>query len=76
MTEPDSRILAADALVDGEVALERSLRPRTLDEYVGQRQVKANLSVLLEAARGREEVAGRPGWGRRPSRRSSRASSA
>ena len=70
MTEPDSRILAADSLVDGEVALERSLRPRTLDEYVGQRQVKANLSVLLEAARGREEAAdhillhGPPGLGK------------
>ncbi len=70
MTEPDPRILTADSLVDGEVALERSLRPRTLDEYVGQRQVKANLSVLLEAARGRAEAAdhillhGPPGLGK------------
>jgi len=70
MTEPDSRILAADLLADGDLALERSLRPRTLAEYVGQRDVKANLSVLLEAARRREEAAdhillhGPPGLGK------------
>jgi holliday junction DNA helicase RuvB len=70
MTEPDSRILAADLLEEGELALERSLRPRTLDEYVGQRDVKANLGVLLKAARHRKEAAdhillhGPPGLGK------------
>ncbi len=70
MTEFDPRVLAADTTDDAEVTLERSLRPRTLDEYVGQRDVKANLSVLLEAARRREEAAdhillhGPPGLGK------------
>ena len=70
MTEPGSRILAPDRLEDGEPALELSLRPRTLVEYVGQREVKANLAVLLEAARGRDEAAdhillhGPPGLGK------------
>jgi Holliday junction DNA helicase RuvB len=70
MTEPGSRILAPDRLEDGEPTLELSLRPRTLAEYVGQREVKANLAVLLEAARGRDEAAdhillhGPPGLGK------------
>jgi holliday junction DNA helicase RuvB len=64
-----SRILAAD-LHDADMAVESSLRPRTLDEYIGQREVKANLSVLLAAARGRGEAAdhvllyGPPGLGK------------
>jgi Holliday junction DNA helicase RuvB len=65
-----SRILAADLVDDTDVAVESTLRPRTLDEYVGQREVKANLSVLLAAARGRGEAAdhvllyGPPGLGK------------
>src|SRR5512147_2206433 len=64
-----SHILAAD-LHDADVVVESSLRPRSLDEYIGQREVKANLSVLLEAARGRHEPAdhvllyGPPGLGK------------
>jgi Holliday junction DNA helicase RuvB len=65
-----SRILAADAQDEAEVAVDRSLRPRTLDEYVGQRELKANLSILLEAARQRGDAAdhillhGPPGLGK------------
>ncbi len=64
-----SRILAAD-LHDADVVIESSLRPRTLGEYIGQREVKANLSVLLRAAKGRGEAAdhvllyGPPGLGK------------
>jgi Holliday junction DNA helicase RuvB len=63
-----SRILAAD-LHDADVVVESSLRPQTLDEYIGQREVKANLSILLGAAKGRGEAAdhvllyGPPGLG-------------
>ncbi|MCI0583721.1 MAG: Holliday junction branch migration DNA helicase RuvB [Chloroflexi bacterium] len=63
-------MLAADADDPAEVAIEGSLRPRSLDEYIGQREVKANLGVLLQAARGREEAAdhillyGPPGLGK------------
>ncbi len=70
MTDDDrARILAAD-LHEADIAVEGSLRPRTLDEYIGQREVKANLSVLLEAAKGRGEAAdhillyGPPGLGK------------
>ena len=64
-----SRILAAD-LHDADVVVESSLRPRSLDEYIGQREVKANLSILLTAARARGEAAdhvllyGPPGLGK------------
>jgi Holliday junction DNA helicase RuvB len=50
--------------------LERSLRPRSLDDFVGQERVKEQLSIALEAAKGREEaldhvlLAGPPGLGK------------
>ncbi len=64
------RLLAADAEDPVEIAVGGSLRPRSLDEYIGQREVKANLGVLLTAARAREEAAdhvllyGPPGLGK------------
>ena len=36
--------------------LDRSLRPRSLDEFVGQEELKRNLRVFIEAARQRGEV--------------------
>jgi Holliday junction DNA helicase RuvB len=50
--------------------LERSLRPRRLDEFVGQERVKEQLSVALAAAKGRGEaldhvlLVGPPGLGK------------
>ena len=55
---------------EGDADLDRTLRPRTLDDYIGQEQVKANLSILLEAARRRREpvehilFSGPPGLGK------------
>jgi holliday junction DNA helicase RuvB len=69
MADDVSRILSAD-LEEADPVIEGSLRPRTLDEYIGQREVKANLAVLLTAARGRGEAAdhvllyGPPGLGK------------
>jgi len=37
-------------------AFELSLRPRSLDEYVGQGKIKENLKVFVGAARGRSEA--------------------
>ena len=59
MTDDAARILAADLLDDADAAVEGTLRPRSLDEYIGQREVKANLSVLLDGRAGQ-------GRGRRP----------
>jgi Holliday junction DNA helicase RuvB len=70
VTDDALRLLAADAADPVEAAVEGSLRPRSLDEYIGQREVKANLGVLLQAAKAREEAAdhillyGPPGLGK------------
>ncbi len=54
----------------GEEELDRSLRPRRLDDFVGQKAVKEQLQVFVEAARAREEaldhvlLAGPPGLGK------------
>jgi Holliday junction DNA helicase RuvB len=53
-----------------EIRIETALRPRSLEEYVGQRQVVDNLCVFIEAARQRGEpldhvlLAGPPGLGK------------
>jgi Holliday junction DNA helicase RuvB len=41
---------------DEDVALDTSLRPRRLVDYIGQERVKGNLTILIEAARKREEA--------------------
>ncbi len=47
-------------LVSGEAeafeAPDKALRPQTLAEFVGQSQIKANLKVFIDAARGRSEA--------------------
>ncbi len=47
-----------DRMQDGneEALLDTSLRPSTLDDYVGQQRTKENLRILLEAARQRSET--------------------
>ena len=50
----EDRIVAARA--QDEDAAELSLRPRRLDEYIGQTKVKENLRILLEAAQQRNEA--------------------
>ena len=50
-------LLAPDTEPEAEeVRLEQSLRPRLLDEYVGQRQVVENIRVFVAAARERKEA--------------------
>lgn len=39
-----------------ETGVELSLRPRYLEDYIGQEQVKENLSIAIEAAKGRGEA--------------------
>ena len=38
-----------------EENIENSLRPKTLDEYIGQSKVKENMRIYIEAAKKREE---------------------
>jgi Holliday junction DNA helicase RuvB len=53
MTDP--RLIAASR-VDEDVQYEAGLRPRTLDEYIGQDRVRENLQVSILAARNRGEA--------------------
>jgi Holliday junction DNA helicase RuvB len=50
----DDRLIAASR-VDEDAQYEAGLRPRTLDEYVGQERVRENLHVAIEAAKQRGE---------------------
>jgi Holliday junction DNA helicase RuvB len=62
--------LAAGAELGAEDELDLSLRPRSLDEFIGQEGVKQQLGIFLEAARQRGEaldhvlLAGPPGLGK------------
>ena len=49
------RVVAA-ARVEDDAQYEAGLRPRSLDEYIGQDRVRDNLEVSITAARGRREA--------------------
>ena len=51
----DDRILTTSR-VDEDVQYEAGLRPRTLDEYIGQERIRENLHVSITAARQRGEA--------------------
>jgi Holliday junction DNA helicase RuvB len=51
----DNRIITTQ-LVEEDFDIETSLRPKTLDEYIGQGKVKENLMVFIEAAKRRKEA--------------------
>ncbi len=48
--------MVSPRLKDEDYALDTSLRPRRLEEYIGQDKMKASLSVFIEAARHRGEA--------------------
>ena len=55
MIETD-RLISAAPVTPQEEALDRTLRPRVLDEYVGQEKIRGQLSIFIEAARRRHEA--------------------
>src|SRR6266566_1059852 len=67
-TESDSRFVTAERR--DEDALEASMRPKRLSEFVGQKQARENLTVFIEAAKSRHEpldhvlFSGPPGLGK------------
>lgn len=54
--DPTPRLVTAERLAPQEAVVERALRPRTLDEYVGQARVREQLSIFIAAARQRAEA--------------------
>jgi hypothetical protein len=80
---PAPRVVSAAPASPNEEAIERALRPKLLDEYVGQAKVREQLEIFIgaaqEAQRGaRPRAAVRPAraWARPRSRTSSRRNSA
>src|ERR1035437_7062345 len=67
-TEP--RVISAAPASPQEEVLERALRPKLLDEYVGQEKIRGQLEIFIEAARKRKEpldhvlLFGPPGLGK------------
>jgi holliday junction DNA helicase RuvB len=50
-----SRIVSG-APLDDDARLDATVRPKRLDEYIGQKRVKENISIAIEAARSRGEA--------------------
>jgi Holliday junction DNA helicase RuvB len=67
--EAEERVISPQDLAE-DVALEASLRPRTLEEYIGQPAMRAKLTIFLEAAKRRGDaldhalIFGPPGLGK------------
>jgi len=51
-----ARVVAAKSSSPQEEALERALRPRRLDEYIGQEKIREQLGIFIEAAKRRSEA--------------------
>ena len=52
----DEERLINSSLINEDQEVENTLRPQTIDEYVGQEKVKANLNVFVSAAKERHEA--------------------
>jgi Holliday junction DNA helicase RuvB len=52
----EQRIIAATPVSNHEEAMERALRPKQLDEYVGQEKIRGQLEIFIAAARQRREA--------------------
>jgi holliday junction DNA helicase RuvB len=67
---PEPRVISAAPVSHQEEAIERALRPKLLDEYVGQTKVREQLEIFISAAKKREEpldhvlLFGPPGLGK------------
>ena len=55
MIEPD-RLISPTKSTPAEEAFERALRPKHLDEYVGQQKIRDQLDIFIAAARARKEA--------------------
>ncbi len=63
------RLISAESVSDDR-AFDRAIRPKSLEDYVGQPDVKAQMAIFIEAARRRSEaldhvlIFGPPGLGK------------
>ncbi|MFZ6655269.1 Holliday junction branch migration DNA helicase RuvB [Undibacterium sp. TJN19] len=52
----EPRVISAAPASPNEEAIERALRPKQLDEYVGQEKIRGQLEIFITAARQRKEA--------------------
>ena len=52
----EQRVISATPASPNEEAIERALRPKQLDEYVGQEKIRDQLNIFITAARQRKEA--------------------
>ena len=70
MTEENQNRIISPTENNGDLALDQSLRPKSLNEYVGQDKIKDNLHIFMQAAKNRNEpiehvlLYGAPGLGK------------
>src|SRR5215813_11320223 len=48
--------IISGAAFDDDARMDASVRPTRLDEYIGQKRVKENIAIAIEAARSRDEA--------------------
>jgi len=53
---PNPRVITAEPVSKQEEVIERALRPKQLDEYVGQEKIRDQLEIFIAAARKRNEA--------------------
>ena len=69
-SQPDTRVITSQPVSSQEELLERALRPKTLDDYVGQHKAREQLHIFIQAAKLRGEaldhtlIFGPPGLGK------------
>jgi Holliday junction DNA helicase RuvB len=69
MNEAEDRVISPEDSIE-DFALDASLRPKTMDEYIGQPAMREKLGIFLEAARRRSDaldhtlIFGPPGLGK------------
>ena len=67
--QEDEKITTPDQLIE-DINTDKSLRPMTFNDFVGQEQIVANLKIYIEAAKNRSEsldhvlLFGPPGLGK------------
>lgn len=56
VAENDDAVTSGHVENPEEEQMELSLRPQTLDQYLGQKRVKKEMSIYIKAARQRDEA--------------------
>jgi Holliday junction DNA helicase RuvB len=68
--DASNRMVSGEGRPEDDGAIDRALRPQTLDDLIGQDKVRDNLRVMIQAARGRGDaldhvlIYGPPGLGK------------